>query len=229
MISPPRLGPVASAAFFTRFRNTWTSWSRLPVDRRQRGVVVLDEAACRGEAGFAPRLRTWSSTWWMLTGAALDRPARSANASIRSTSAHDAVGLVADQLRSARARSGRRRCSSSCAAPRMPDSGFFTSCASIAAIARRPSGRRRGAVSWRSILSRDRALAAAPARASPAASAAARTSIVTDAAPKPRAVERAGRARRRLPPAPHLLDERQQRAVGAHEIGERLAAQLAAR
>ena len=23
-------GPMASAAFFTRFRNTWISWSRLP-------------------------------------------------------------------------------------------------------------------------------------------------------------------------------------------------------
>ncbi len=58
----------------------------------------------------------------------------SENTSMRSTSAQ--IRSVSSQIsRVSTVSSGVTDCSSSCAAPRIPDSGFLTSWASIAAIA----------------------------------------------------------------------------------------------
>ena len=157
-------------------------------DRRQRRVVVLDEAHDARRSRSAATRRTWSSTWWMLTGAALDRAVVGEHLH-PVDQARDAVGLVADQLRPARGRPRRRACSSSCAAPRMPESGFFTSCASIAAMA---GDRARGAAVSQLAVERRamRARPAAPAPRAPGFSAAARHATATPRRLQPRAVER---------------------------------------
>ena len=69
---------------------------------------------------------------------------------MRSTSAQ--MRSASSQMSRVNSRSlGLAFCSSSCAAPRMPESGFFTSCASIEAMAVTERAALRW-VSWRSIL-----------------------------------------------------------------------------
>src|SRR4029077_5992987 len=93
--------------------------------------------------------RTWFNTWWMLSGLrSIGRP--SAKASMRSTRA--TMRSVSSQIRlvSSRSLSGTD-CSSSWAAPRMPDSGVLTSCASMAASALTDRAALRLEI-WRSML-----------------------------------------------------------------------------
>ena len=74
----------------------------------------------------------------------------SENISMRSTRA--TIRSVSSQISRVRVRSSSPAfCSRSCAAPRMPDSGFFTSCASSAAMAVTERAALRW-TNWRSIL-----------------------------------------------------------------------------
>ena len=135
----------------------------------------------------------------------------------------DAVGLVADQP-------GQRAvvvvadCSSSCAAPRMPDSGFLISCASMAASAITERAAPRW-VSWRSILSA-MVRSCSMTTTWPGRSGTGATCRSTEAL--------AGIARRaeidlvlvdRGAALAHLLDQRQQRAAERHEVAQRVPAQ----
>ena len=142
MISPSRASPIASAAFLTRFRNTCSSWSRFA----ERSAAATGRSPRRsgrgGEAAWASR-RTRSSTSWMLTGS------RSPGAGRRTPPCGRPACRSARPRRGSAAVSSRSASptdfSSSCAAPRMPESGFLISCASIAASAgHRARGRRGG-------------------------------------------------------------------------------------
>ena len=100
--------------------------------RRQRRIVVLDEPMMAGEAG----LRHLAHALEHLVDVdrrALDRRAR------RRTPPCGRATRRCDRPRRRSGASARGRpaafCSRSCAAPRMPESGFLTSWASIAAIA----------------------------------------------------------------------------------------------
>ena len=94
-------------------------------------------------------LRTCSSTSWMLTGAR-SSGRTTENISMRSTSA--TIRSASSQISRVSSRSpGSAPCSSSWAAPRMPDSGFLTSCASIAAMAVTERAALRW-INWSSIL-----------------------------------------------------------------------------
>ena len=74
----------------------------IAVHRRQRRIVFLDEADMAREARSAPRSRTRSSTSWMLTGPrSIGR--RSENTSMRSTSAQ--MRSVSSQMRRVSSRS----------------------------------------------------------------------------------------------------------------------------
>ena len=53
MISPSvSTDVIASAAFFTKFSSTCTSWSRLPSTGGKRRIIGLDEAEMRRKAGL---------------------------------------------------------------------------------------------------------------------------------------------------------------------------------
>ncbi len=113
------------------------------------GVVVFGDADLARKPARASAF-TWSSTEWMLTGWR-STGRSSENTSIRSTS--ETMRSVSSQISRVSARSSSDTAvSSSCAAPRMPESGFLISCASMEA---RPVTERAAArcVSCRSILS----------------------------------------------------------------------------
>ena len=120
----------ASAAFLSRLSTTWSERVAVDQHRGQRRIEALLDRRSRARSPPAPRGGH---------GRAADRcsAARassgrvSVKSCIRSISAAMRSTSVGDQLVSARR--ARRRSPSSCAAPRMPDSGFLISCASIAA------------------------------------------------------------------------------------------------
>ena len=93
----PCVLPSASAAFFTRFRKTWISWSRLRVHRRQRRIVFLDDADVAREAVAGDHLHPLEH------GVDVDRLALGRPLVGEDLHAvdqpDDAVGLVADQPR----------------------------------------------------------------------------------------------------------------------------------
>ena len=101
-----------------------------------------------GKAGLASR-RTCSSTRWMLT-------AHGARSASRRTPPCGRPARGCGRPRRGSARSSSRSFahatlpSSSCAAPRMPESGFFTSCARTAAMPVTLRAALRNTVSWRS-------------------------------------------------------------------------------
>ncbi len=158
---------------------------------------------------------TCSSTTWMLTGSrSIGRS--SVNTSMRSTSF--TIRSASSQISRVKVRSSSPTdCSSSCAAPRMPDSGFLISCASMAASAVTERAAPRW-VSWRSILSAMvRSCSITTTWSGRSGSGA--TCRSTSRSPGLRGVPRStlysltgGAARA------HLLDQRQQRAAERHQI-----------
>ena len=119
-------------------------------DRRQRRIVVLDELDVAGEAGLRQPLHVIEHDV-NVDRLALDRALVGEHLHAVDQ-LHDAVGLVADQPRQRAVVVARPIARASCAAPRMPDSGFLISCASMAASAITERAAPRW-VSWRSILS----------------------------------------------------------------------------
>ncbi len=107
-------------------------------------------------------------------------------------------------------------CSRSCAAPRMPESGFLTSCASIAAIAVTERAALRW-VSWRSILSAiERSCSVSTTRSVPSPAGA--PWMVTERA-EARPLEQHVVFGDRPAAAPDRVDKREERAVRRDEIG----------
>ena len=96
-ISPSFVSPMASAAFFTRFRKTWMSWSRLAWTGGSDGSYSSRMRTLRAKPLRAMTF-TRSSTAWMLTGCALGRPLVGEDLHAVDQP-DDAVGLVADQAR----------------------------------------------------------------------------------------------------------------------------------
>ena len=126
------------------------NWSRFASTGGQRGIVGLDELDDAGAKPDCASFFTRSSTTWMLTGSR-STGRSSANTSMRSTSF--TMRSASSQIRRVSVRSSSSAdCSSSCAAPRMPESGFLISCASMAASAITERAAPRW-VSCRSILS----------------------------------------------------------------------------
>ncbi len=114
-------------------------------------------------------------------------------------------------------------CSKSCAAPRMPESGFFTSCASIAAMAVTERAAFRW-VSWRSILSAiERSCSVSTRRSGPSPAGA--PSIVTERGRKARAFEQDVVFGDRPAALPHRVRQREERALRRDHIGQRMADQ----
>ena len=115
-------------------------------------------------------------------------------------------------------------CSSSCAAPRMPDSGFLISCASMAASAITERAAPRW-VSWRSILSAMvRSCSITTTWSGRSGSGA--TCRSTRRSPGLRGVAEVDLVFvDRGAAAAHLLDQRQQRAAERHEVAQHLPAQ----
>ena len=129
VVTPPEV--IASAAFLTRFSSTCTSWSRLPLHRRQRRIVDLVNADVRREAALRQPAHVFQH--------AVDVDRRRARSASRRTPPCGRPARGCGRPRRGSARSVRGRLSatllsSNWAAPRMPDSGFFTSCARIAAM-----------------------------------------------------------------------------------------------
>ena len=97
-ISPSvAFSPIASAAFLTRLRNTWISWSRLAKTGGSDGIVILDEFDVAGEAGLRQPLHMIEHDM-DVDRLALDRALVGEHLHAVDQ-LHDAVGLVADQLR----------------------------------------------------------------------------------------------------------------------------------
>ena len=147
----------------------------------------------------------------------------SANTSMRSTSF--TMRSASSQISRVSVRSSSPAdCSSSCAAPRMPDSGFLISCASIAASAMTERAAPRW-VSWRSILSA-MVRSCSITTTWPGRSGSGATCRSTSRSPGLRGVDRStrysltGRAA-----VAHLLDQRQQRAAERHQIAQQLPPQ----
>ena len=115
-------------------------------------------------------------------------------------------------------------CSSSCAAPRMPDSGFLISCASMAASALTERAAPRW-VSWRSILSAMvRSCSITTTWSGRSGSGA--TCRSTSRSPGLRGVDEIDLVFvHRGAAMAHLLDQRQQRAAERHEVAQHLPAQ----
>ena len=82
-MAPPTRG-AASAAFFSRFWNTCSSWSGSPAVGGSEGSNSSEKRACAAKPACAAR-RARSSTSWMLSGLRC-AGRRSPNASTRSTS-----------------------------------------------------------------------------------------------------------------------------------------------
>ena len=147
----------------------------------------------------------------------------SANTSMRSTSF--TMRSASSQISRVSVRSSSSTdCSSSCAAPRMPDSGFLISCASMAASAITERAAPRW-VSWRSILSAMvRSCSITTTKSGCSGSGA--TCRSTSRSPGLRGVPRstlysltggAGGA--------HLLDQSEQRTAERHQVAQQMAPQ----
>ena len=190
--------------------------------RRQRGIVFLDELDVAGEAGLREPLHVVEHDM-DVDRLALDRPLVGEHLHAVDQ-LHDAVGLVADQLGQRAVARRCADCSSSCAAPRMPDSGFLISCASMAASAITERAAPRW-VSCRSILSA-MVRSCSMTTTWPAYSGSGATWRSTSRSPGLRGVReidlvfvdrRAARA--------HLLDQREQRRAERHQIAQHVPAQ----
>ena len=147
----------------------------------------------------------------------------SENTSMRSTSF--TMRSASSQISRVSARSSSLTDDSrSCAAPRMPDSGFLISWASIAA---RPVTVRAAPrwVSWRSILSAIDRSWSTTTTPSWRSSSGRRIDVDDALAAVPRRADVDAVFVDRRGALAHLLDERQERAAEGHEIGERVAAQ----
>ena len=146
------------------------------------------------------------------------------NTSIRSTRLH--TRSVSSRIRRVSGRSsGRTLCSRSCAAPRMPASGFFTSCASIAAIAPTDRAAPR-CVNLPVDLGGERALLHRQ-HDRPVDLRQRRGLHIDDVMADPRAGQRDLIFDDGAAVAARLADEREQRTVGRHKMIQALAAQIA--
>ena len=116
----------ASAAFFTRFRNTWMSWSRLPPTGGSDGSYSSWKLMPLATPFLASSFTRSRMTWMLIGSRSIGRSSpntstRSIRSTMRSTSSRTS--------RASGSSSAVTLCSSSCAAPRMPESGFLISCA----------------------------------------------------------------------------------------------------